>query len=385
MNSATTYPAITLQGRLEGVELASSNEWVWVPTEQLLLTEVTVPGKRTSDWMQALPYMLEETLAQPIEELHFAVLNRISQGDDAGLTSVAVVENQLMQQWVDELKAFGLEDAQLIPDCFQVPFGEQAKSDEKTLENHQAWFFFGEKSTEKTLEPSGENIDAQRKVWVRTSPYSGFTGTQDWLMQLFQMQQSQFPDKQLIEVSELADQDAKSMLALGLRKGAFRPVSKRNPVLAVWKWPMVLLVSLLVLVMAETVMKTYELQQQRSMYQAQTKKLFKKMFPDAKRIVNIRSQTKTRLSGNENQGPTTGPALVLQKMERILIPKLNDKSIQIQRVNWRKDQMQIYLTAKQSQTLQSLTDALNKRVQAELKIRSLGQQQAEGIINVRSR
>lgn len=403
MNKSMSFPTINLQGRLEGVDNAASTAWVWVPTEQLLLTEVTVPGKRASDWMQALPYMLEETLAQPIEELHFAVLNRVSQGDEAGLTSVAVVENHLMQQWIDELKAFGLEDAQLIPDCFQVPYVEQAdqaetvekpaSEDEENSENlagnpsknHQAWYFLGEKMPENSDSETDETQASQRKVWVRTSPFSGFTGTQDWLNQLFVMQQAHQPNRQLIEVTELTEQDSKAMLKLGLRQGGYRPAGKRNPVFTVWKWPLILLVLLIGSVIAETVMKTYQLQQQRALYQSQTQKLFKKMFPDVKRIVNIRSQTKTRLSGTSRQGPQTGPAQLIQKMERVLVPKLNDKSIQIQRVNWRKGQMQIYLTAKQSQTLQTVTDALNKRVQAELKIRSLGQKQAEGVIHVRSR
>ena len=90
---------------------------VWVPTEQVTLMSQFVPGKRKQDWMTALPYSLEESLAEPVENLHFVALNR----DSTGLASVAVISKVRMQQWVEQLQMMGLGHVQLVADCFQLP------------------------------------------------------------------------------------------------------------------------------------------------------------------------------------------------------------------------------------------------------------------------
>jgi general secretion pathway protein L len=80
-----------------------------VPGTDVLLAEPELPAKSGVKPQQLVPYALEEQLADNIDELHFALGRRAA---DSNRTPVAVVARELMNQWLAELRAAGLE-----PDC----------------------------------------------------------------------------------------------------------------------------------------------------------------------------------------------------------------------------------------------------------------------------
>lgn len=362
----TEMPRLNLKGQLDGSFEGRSVPWVWVPTQQVLLTSVTVPGKRAADWMQALPYMLEESLAQPIEQLHFAVLHREKSGAQAGLTHVAVVEKTLMQQWVDELKAHGLTQAALVPDCFQVPWTPNEASDSP---DEQAWYFL----------PASEGD----WVWVRTGRYDGLACDEAWMQQLYETRRAQRPGLQLVEVDATTPNEEKGS-AFSLRQGAYQASSEANPVWQRWRWPVVTAVLIVLLMMGQSLSETARFQTQAEQTKAQTLALFKTLFPDVKRVVNIRAQTKTRLAGQTSGSSEQGPMARLADIEKWVLPMVQAKTLTLLEVQWRQNQWQMKVSAKQSQLLQDLADQLGKQgMKTEFKIERLAPDLAEGVIYVR--
>ena len=71
---------------------------VLVPSAEVLTTSVDIPVKGAK-LQAALPYALEEHLAEDVEELHFAAGSRRSSGH----TPVSVVSQQCMQEWMSRL------------------------------------------------------------------------------------------------------------------------------------------------------------------------------------------------------------------------------------------------------------------------------------------
>lgn len=91
-----------------------------VPSGDVLMTDVELPPVKGSVRAHQLaPYALEEQLAADVETLHFAVGAR---NEVSGRTAVAVVTRELMNQWLETLKAAGLDpevvcaEAALLPD-----------------------------------------------------------------------------------------------------------------------------------------------------------------------------------------------------------------------------------------------------------------------------
>ncbi len=108
------------QGTLaEAAELQAKGRrlTVLVPAEQVTLMHVDVPSRNPQKVLQAVPYILEDKLAEDVETLHFALGART----DAGQL-VAVMGKARLRACLDELADAGLRPARLVPDvCALAP------------------------------------------------------------------------------------------------------------------------------------------------------------------------------------------------------------------------------------------------------------------------
>ncbi len=285
---------------------------VWVPTQLVLLTAVFVPGKRRADWFAALPFSLEESLSQPVEDFHIVALNRSAQGS----VSAGLVEHALMQKWIQVLEEHGLEHAALMADCFSIPL-----ADKGTLQDKAVWNVY-----------ACDNLRL-----VRTDAYSGFAGATEWLEEVRgltgQGKESQLPE--LHEITQQLDssiQTLKMLSAHNLRTDDYVSVSEGYSILQRWKWHVTILLLILLSFLAHTSIETQRLQNQVSSYQAETETLFKRLFPDVKKIINIRVQTKNRINQTDHS-VTIGPSQLMHELENgfKLFP-----AVKIQKMQWNK-------------------------------------------------
>ena len=92
------------------VDAAERKVVVLVPAADVLTTEVQIPVKAPAKILAALPFALEESVADDIEELHFAAGKRA----EDGTVPVAVVNRVRMLEWLDALDAAELEPHALV-------------------------------------------------------------------------------------------------------------------------------------------------------------------------------------------------------------------------------------------------------------------------------
>lgn len=78
---------------------------VLVPGTRVLRLRAEIPLRSTGRIRQALPFALEEQIAQDVDTLHFAAGDR----DPAGQIPVAVVDRKLMQHWIEQLNEAGID------------------------------------------------------------------------------------------------------------------------------------------------------------------------------------------------------------------------------------------------------------------------------------
>lgn len=86
---------------------------VLVPSAEVLTTSVDIPVKGAR-LQAALPYALEEYLAEDIEDLHFAAGTRRS----GGRTPVSVVSHKRMEEWISALDYAGIVANSIVADCY---------------------------------------------------------------------------------------------------------------------------------------------------------------------------------------------------------------------------------------------------------------------------
>ncbi len=87
---------------------------VLVPATSVLTTCVQIPVRSQAKLQAALPFALEEQLAEDVENLHFAAGSRRS----SGMIPAAVVAHEQMRRWLNALSEAGIDAARLVPENY---------------------------------------------------------------------------------------------------------------------------------------------------------------------------------------------------------------------------------------------------------------------------
>lgn len=88
-----------------------------VPAMQVLLAEPELPPGSGLKLARAVPFALEEQLTEDIDQMSFAVGRRRPNGG----TAVAAVSRTVLQKWIADLRAAGLEPLAMYPDILLMP------------------------------------------------------------------------------------------------------------------------------------------------------------------------------------------------------------------------------------------------------------------------
>lgn len=340
LNESTQSAFFDASGQLHlpaGAE-ALQIDVVWVPTQQVLLTDVTVPGKRKSDWLRALPYALEESISQPLDEVFIAVLNRQTSGDHPGLTSVAVVDQQLMQNWVEGLQAAGLSNAQLVADCFQCHWQAESERD--------------------TQDQPGCYLETESDYLIRTGQWRGMALPKSWAsLPQFESLVGQPGEPRSLSLAEIK--------AFGLRQGRFQPQSQVSRLGLYGRNLGILSVLVLTLWVAQNWLLASQYTTERQQLVSATEQLFKQMFPNVTRIVNIKAQTQTALARQQQPAELMGPAALALLIES---PFQQAKQVKIEQFKWQNNRLLLQLKSQDSNALQQLKQQLTNQLQNKAKV-----------------
>lgn len=95
-------------------DVGDRNVIVLIPSAEVLTTSVNIPIKGGARLHAALPYALEEHLAEDIDQLHFAAGTRRSSGN----IPVAVINRGRLAEWIETLTLAGIQPAAIIPDNY---------------------------------------------------------------------------------------------------------------------------------------------------------------------------------------------------------------------------------------------------------------------------
>jgi general secretion pathway protein L len=87
------------------------------PISQILLAEPELPPGSGVKLARAVPFALEELLTEDIDRLSFAIGKR----RPGGTTPVAAVSREVLEGWMSQLKAAGLEPLAMYPDISLMP------------------------------------------------------------------------------------------------------------------------------------------------------------------------------------------------------------------------------------------------------------------------
>ncbi|NIV18163.1 MAG: hypothetical protein GWN47_07050 [Woeseiaceae bacterium] len=113
-NGTRLGPPQTGELAAAAADIRDRNVIVLVPSSEVLTTSVDIPVRPGARLLAALPYALEEQLADDVESLHFAAGAR----RESGRIPVAVVADESMQDWLNRLAEAGVRASRLVPENY---------------------------------------------------------------------------------------------------------------------------------------------------------------------------------------------------------------------------------------------------------------------------
>jgi general secretion pathway protein L len=329
---------------------------VLVPGSEVSLFEVQVPGRNRQRVMRAVPYVLEERLAEDVEGLHFALG---AAGED-NRYPVAVVERSRMDDWQTLLQEHGIIASQWVPDILAVP----SESDWSLLVDGEA-------------------------VLVRSGDYTGFATDAENLAMLFAMLQvkEQAPESARVFGSTVLDLEGVDLdlvedlaqplelLARGytqgpvidLLQGDYSRREEWGRLLRPWKTSAALLLAGVVLSAASVGLNYHHLSGQKEQLATEIGALYRKTFPNARRIVNPRAQMEQQLKKLQRKTGVGGTDFIAMLAETANVIRAA-KGINVRGASYRDGRLDLDLMADNLQILDKLKQDLisGGRMQAEI-------------------
>lgn len=99
---------------------------VLLGSDEVVLTSAIIPSKNRKQLLQAIPYALEDTLAEDIEDLHFAVHQ--SNNIDNNSSQVAIINRTVLADVLDLLKSKGITAHYVLPQLLSQKFAPESWS-----------------------------------------------------------------------------------------------------------------------------------------------------------------------------------------------------------------------------------------------------------------
>jgi general secretion pathway protein L len=333
---------------------------VLVPSADVRLATVQLPARQLSKVLQAVPFALEDQLADDVDTLHFAVGGRQTDGT----WPVAAVARERIDAWLGFFTARGLRPDALIPDVLALPV------------------------------PDGEHLSLLvdgAEVIVRTGLSGGFVCLREDLelcLQLVDPERTRVvravvPRDQAFDLSRFAWRmeplhgfgHPLEALLQGLRgnphidllQGEYSP---RQDWLRLWHpWRAAAGLALAALVLGATVngVQAYRLGAELEATRARNEQRYQQVFPTETRIVDLEAQLSQQLARLSGSG-SGGALLPLMNVVAAAVGEV--PGLTVQAAQFRDAALYVGLSAESLQSLEQLKTWFEKAQPARLEVQS---------------
>lgn len=351
-------------------DIGDRNVIVLVPSSNVLTTSADIPMRPGARLLAALPFALEEQLADDVESLHFAPGAR----RDSGRTPVAVVAETLMQNWMNRLDEAGIRASQIVPENYglaRIPGTTSLLvADNKVMFNDGADIEFVMEDVKPsdalavagTLDDtSGENIAgadnpaAAHHLLVYCDPEDEERFQHDWIAlrhELSSVDVTLLPDGALPRLAVTVA----SGEGVNLLQGKYGPKIDLASVFRPWKAAAILLLTLGLVLLGGKLVDTWRLSNEAAALKEQFTLEYRQIKPgDTREIVDPVAEVNALRRG---LGGPVAATIFLPTIEQLgLAIKENDSAV-IENITYRAGVVNVRLNAPDVPTL----DNIQKRV-----------------------
>ncbi|NVD05330.1 type II secretion system protein GspL [Vibrio sp. JPW-9-11-11] len=249
---------------------------VLLASDSLVLADLAIPAGASRQLEAMLPYVVEDDLAQDVDQLHFSILHKSS-----GRAQVCAVDSEWFESVLTRLRDIGCQIIKVMPDTLALP---------------------------DTAGISAVELDGS---WLlKKSPYMGMAVESDWLALVAQSEwvkqddaflplsaYSPLPELDLAPEQEWHNAQPSLVMAMlaehalaskiNLLTGQFKPKSSFHRYWKVWQKVAIAASLLIAVVVVDNVLKIQNYEAQAAAYRAESERIFRQSLPGKTKIPTV--------------------------------------------------------------------------------------------------
>ncbi len=350
-----------------------------VPSVDLLTTSVHIPARSNARIKAALPFALEENLAEDVENLHFATGER----RENGRLPVVVVAKDKMATWLERLNEAGIEPSILAPDnhgLAKIPGTLSMLIDEDTIiynDGADTEFAMQGVKPSDVLVFAGQLGETQKEDEENSGHLVVFCTAEqeerlshDWLAlrnELHSVDVNILPDGVLPKLAVTVAAGR----GINLLQGRFGKTTEYGTLFRPWKTAAMLLLMLGVIGMAMKGAGYYKLLEDEAALRAQFNAEYRLLRPDdAREIVDPLA---TVVSLRRSLGGSGAPQVFLPSLRELGAAMAANSAANIETISYRAGVIDLRLTAPDVATLDNIQKAVSASGRFQASIQSTDQ------------
>ena len=341
---------------------------VLIDSANVHLNHVKLPTSNRQRMMRAIPYALEEQLAEDIDDFHFV----IGKTDPNYGTPVAGIRKDTIENLLAVFEQAGISIDAIIPDAICTP----------AAPGQWSVLIYGDKALIQFDALIGTVIDTDNLPLLLQANFNKAENKPEKIVYFcLESEEHHLP---LDEIDASVEQitvaynthplvvfcsEYARAKSLDLLQGKYKPKRKNTGNWYRWRLAAALAAIWLLLFAVVSLYELNRLKTKNTELTLQIEDIYKKSFPGSKRIVNPRVQMEQKLNElRGNGGPQGSQFLALLTDSAAIIS--SQKDIKVQSIDFRNNRMDIGLSGTNLQSVETLNKQLNMSAKLKTEITS---------------
>ena len=365
---------------------------VLLNSQCLHINQLQLPTHNLQKQLKAVPYAIEEFIADDIDNFHFVIANN----KQNKYTSIVGIKKTTLQNIIKTFQSASIEIDKIIPDTLCL-----------AADNKQ-WVCLNYKNTSylQTDTTNGMLVAHDLLPYILTNKLQDESVTIPEKILLFSEQENSTAFDQL-KTEVIADDDSienisivynthplvvfcgnyKQAIPLNLLQHDFKPKRKTSGYWQHWRLAASLAAIWLILHLGLTSFQHSKLIDNNLITKAKIEKIYKKSFPKSRKIINPRVQMEQKLKELKSGSGNTSQGFIFLLAESFGTLSHDKKNITLQTLNFRNNRMEIGLEGTNLQAVETLNKNLNnnKSIKSEITSSSSEKDKVKGSLRIEGR
>nr|WP_216610892.1 type II secretion system protein GspL [Vibrio sp. 070316B] len=313
-----------------------------LPGNECLIKRVEIPKGAARQFDSMLPFLLEDEVAQDIEDLHLTILDK-----DATHATVCGVEREWLKQALDIFREANIIFRKVLPDTLALPLEDQGIS---ALQVDQHWL----------LRQSNYQAVSINEAWLAMFLQSDWVALDDEEQSPTIFSYTALPSDDVQQQSGIEWQAKPAELVMSLLSqqaitsgvnlltGTFKTKSSFSKYWRVWQKVAIAACLLVAVIVTQQVLKVQQYEAQAEAYRTESERIFRSVLPGKQRIPTV-SYLKRQMNDEAKKYGGSGDGDSLLGWLALLPETLGQvKAIEVNSIRYDGNRSEVRLEAKSS-------------------------------------